>query len=504
MTKLNPSYINKGFKLNSKYLRRFIILLLMMFSIFLICFLYNFLLDKGNEELTRKNLKYQLLKETKEEHLDNINNYRWLETKNFINKSSEVADYSIKSKNFNDESFNNDSDSKIYKNSCTATNNFSSDKLVKVGILHSLTGTMSISENSVVDSVLLAIEEINNSGGVLGRKIEAILEDGASDWPTFSDMAQKLIDQENVDVVFGCWTSASRKSVLPIFEQKDHLLFYPVQYEGQECSKNIFYTGAAPNQQITPGVEWLAKTFPGKDFFLIGSDYVFPRTANQIINNQVKTSIGRNAWEQYIPLGSPEVDSVFQNITKLMPNGGIIFSTLNGDTNMAFFKKYKELGFTVDKYPTMSVSIAEEEVKSIGIDLLLGHYAVWNYFMTVTNKNNQDFIRRFFRKYGTERVINDPMEAAYIGVNIWKQAVEAAGTTEIKMVRKYAIGQQFEAPEGKVIMGANHHLSKYVRIGKINEKGLFDIIMETDIVEAQPWNKYIPEFANNKCDFSAE
>jgi urea transport system substrate-binding protein len=381
---------------------------------------------------------------------------------------------------------------------------FASSSTIKIGILHSLTGTMSISENTVVDSVLLAIEEINGKGGILGMKIEPILEDGASDWPTFSEKAQTLIDSDQVSAVFGCWTSASRKAVLPVFEFKDHLLFYPVQYEGQECSKNIFYTGAAPNQQITPAVQWLAKQYPGKDFFLIGSDYVFPRTANAIIRNQVTGEIKQKSMEQYIQLGSSEVDSIFTNIKSFLPNGGIIFNTLNGDTNLAFFKKYKELGFTIDKYPTLSVSISEEEIKSMGIDLLVGHFAAWNYFMTVESEANKQFITAFQNKYGKDRVINDPMEAAYIAVYIWKQAVEQAKSLDLKEVRKAVMGQEFNAPEGKVKMGNNHHLSKYVRIGKVNAKGLFDIVMESEMTAAQPWNKWIPADANNPCDWSSE
>jgi urea transport system substrate-binding protein len=381
---------------------------------------------------------------------------------------------------------------------------FESASSIKIGILHSLTGTMAISENTVVDSVLLAVEEINSKGGILGMKVEPILEDGASDWPIFSEKAQSLIDSEQVSVVFGCWTSASRKAVLPVFEFKEHLLFYPVQYEGQECSKNIFYTGATPNQQITPAIEWLAKQYPGKDFFLVGSDYVFPRTANHIIRNQVAEEIKQRTMEYYIPLGSSEVDNVFKQIKLFMPDGGIIFNTLNGDTNLAFFKKYKDLGLSIDKYPTLSVSVSEEEVMSMGVDLLIGHYAAWNYFMTVQTAKNYQFIQNFQKKYGIDRVINDPMEAAYIGVYIWKQAVEQAKTLDLPLVRKAIMGQQFDAPEGRVTMGNNHHLSKYVRIGKVNKIGLFDIVMESEVTAAQPWNKWIPEDANNPCDWSSD
>jgi urea transport system substrate-binding protein len=241
---------------------------------------------------------------------------------------------------------------------------------IKVGILHSLSGTMSISEKSVVDAEQLAIEEINAAGGVLGKQIEAIVEDGNSDWPTFAEKAKKLIDQDKVVTVFGCWTSASRKAVLPVFEQKKHMLWYPVQYEGQECSQNIFYTGAAPNQQIEPAVDWLLQN-KGKEFFLVGSNYVFPKTANTIIKAQLAAKGGKTVGEDYIPLGNTEVAPIIAKIKKALPNGGVIFNTLNGDSNVAFFKGLQEAGMAPDKYPTMSVSVAEEEIQAIGKEYLL-------------------------------------------------------------------------------------------------------------------------------------
>ncbi|MDX1977904.1 MAG: urea ABC transporter substrate-binding protein [Pseudanabaenaceae cyanobacterium bins.68] len=374
---------------------------------------------------------------------------------------------------------------------------------IKVGILHSLSGTMAISEKSLVDATQLAIEEINQAGGVLGKQIEAIVEDGNSDWPTFAEKAKKLIDQDKVVVVFGCWTSASRKAVLPVFESKDHLLFYPVQYEGQECSKNIFYTGAAPNQQIEPSVDWLLKN-KGKEFFLVGSDYVFPRTANTIIKAQLAAKGGKVVGEDYLPLGNSEVTPIITKIKQALPNGGVIYNSLNGDSNVAFFKQMQGAGMTAAKYPSMSVSIAEEEVKAIGAEFLKGHYASWNYFMTVDSPANKKFVEAFKAKYGADRVTNDPMEAGYIAVNIWKQAVEKAGKADdLEAVRMAALGQTFDAPEGMVEMENSHHLSKFVRIGEVTADGQFKIVSESKTaVEPLPWNQFVAETKGFACDYS--
>lgn len=297
---------------------------------------------------------------------------------------------------------------------------------IKVGILHSLSGTMAISETTVVEAEKLAIKEINAMGGVNGKQIEAIVEDGASDWDVFKEKAEKLIDQDGVAVVFGCWTSASRKAVKDVFESKDHILFYPLQYEGQECSKNIFYTGAAPNQQIEPAVDWLLEN-KGTDFFLVGSDYVFPRTANTIIKAQLDAKGGTTVGEDYLPLGNTEVTPIIAKIQAALPDGGVIFNSLNGDSNVAFFKQIADAGLTPDKYPVMSVSIAEEEVRQIGPEYLKGHYASWNYFQTVETPENEKWVADFKAEYGEDRVTNDPMEAAYMMVYLWKQAVEQAG-----------------------------------------------------------------------------
>jgi urea transport system substrate-binding protein len=379
----------------------------------------------------------------------------------------------------------------------------SSGDTIKVGILHSLSGTMAISETTVVDAEMLAIEEINNAGGVLGKQIEPVQEDGASDWDVFKEKAEKLIDQDKVAAIFGCWTSASRKAVIDTFESKNHMLWYPVQYEGQECSKNVFYTGAAPNQQIEPAVDWLLEN-KGKQFFLIGSDYVFPRTANTIIKEQLKAKGGETVGEDYLPLGNTEVTPIITKIRQALPDGGVIFNTLNGDTNVAFFKQLKSAGITPDKYPIMSVSVAEEEVKQIGPEFLKGHYAAWNYFQTVDTPENNKFVEAFKAKYGEDRVTNDPMEAAYIMVYLWKQAVEKAGTADdLDKVRMAAVGQEFDAPEGKVKMFPNHHISKTVRIGEVRDDGLFEIVWSTDgPVEPQPWNQYVPDTKGFACDWT--
>lgn len=394
------------------------------------------------------------------------------------------------------------------KDVSTASNDQDSDReeeedgVIKVGILHSLSGTMAISETAVVEAEELAIEEINAAGGVLGKQIVAVKEDGASDWMTFAEKAEKLIDREEVTTLFGCWTSASRKEVLPVVEARNHMLWYPVQYEGQECSRNIFYTGATPNQQIEPAVDWLLEN-KGKAFFLIGSDDVFPRTANEIINEQLKVKGGTTAGEEYLPSGNTEVMPVIEKIQQALPDGGVIFSSLNGGSNRAFFQQLKQAGMGADKYPVMSVSIAEEEVRQMGAEFLEGHYAAWNYFQTVESPANTKWVADFKARYGIDRVTNDPMEAAYIMVHLWAQAVEQAGTTEVEAVRMATYGQTFEAPEGLVTMQANHHLSKTVRIGKIRADGLFEIVSATEgPVDPEPWNQYVPATKGYACDWS--
>lgn len=342
---------------------------------------------------------------------------------------------------------------------------------IKVGVLHSLSGTMSISETSVKDAELLAIEEINAAGGLLGKKLEPIIEDGASDWPTFAEKAKKLLQKDKVAVIFGGWTSASRKAMLPVVEENNGLLFYPVQYEGLEASPNIFYTGAAPNQQIVPAVSWLLKN-KGKKFYLLGSDYVFPRTANKIIKAQLAAEGGEVVGEEYTPLGHTDYSTIISKIKQAKPN--VIFNTLNGDSNVAFFKQLKDAGIAAKDTTVMSVSVAEEEIRGIGTDVLAGHLASWNYYQSTDTPKNKEFVQKYKQKYGTDRVTDDPIEAGYFGVYLWAEAVKKAGGTAVDKVKEAAKGIQFDAPEGVVkIDGDNQHTYKIVRIGEVQKDGQF-------------------------------
>ena len=365
-----------------------------------------------------------------------------------------------------------------------------SSDTIKVGVLHSLSGTMSISEVSVKDSTLLAIEEINAAGGVMGKKLVPTIEDGASDWPTFAEKSKKLIQQDQVAVVFGCWTSASRKAVKPVFEQLNGLLFYPVQYEGLEQSPNIFYTGAEPSQQIVPGVDYLLEQGK-KKIYLLGSDYVFPRTANKIIKLQLAAKGGETAGEEYVQLGGTEFSTIISKIKDAKPDA--IFNTLNGDSNVAFFKQFKDAGFTADSLITMSVSVAEEEVRGIGADYLAGHLTAWNYYQTTKTQANDKFVAAYKAKYGADRVTADPIEAGYFGVYLWKAAVEKAGSTDIAKIKEAVKSNEitFDAPEGKVkIDGETQHTYKYVRIGKVRADGLIDAVYESkDPLKPDPFLK---------------
>jgi urea transport system substrate-binding protein len=346
---------------------------------------------------------------------------------------------------------------------------------IKVGVLHSLSGTMSISETAVRDATLLAIEEINASGGVMGKKLAPTIEDGASDWPTFAEKAKKLLTSDKVAVVFGCWTSASRKAVLPVFESNKGLLFYPVQYEGLETSPNIFYTGATTNQQIVPAVEYLLSAQGGskKKFFLLGSDYVFPRTSNLIINKQLAGAGLKAVGEEYTPLGHTEYSTVISKIKAANPD--VVFNTLNGDSNVAFFKQLKDAGITAKDLPVISVSVAEEEVRGIGPANIAGHLVAWNYFQTTSTPENTKFVAAYKAKYGANRVTDDPIEAGYFGVYLWKMAVEKAGSTEVAKVKEAAKGIQFNAPGGPVtIHQSNQHVAKTVRIGTVRADGQID------------------------------
>jgi len=348
---------------------------------------------------------------------------------------------------------------------------------IKVGILHSLSGTMAISETSVRDAELLAIKEINANGGVLGKQIEPVVEDGASDNAIFAEKAEKLLLSDQVATVFGCWTSASRKAVLPVFENNNGLLWYPVQYEGQESSPNIFYTGAAPNQQIVPAIEYLAENY-GKKVFLVGSDYVFPRTANAIIKKQAEALGLEVAGEEYTPMGHTDYTTIINKIKQQDPD--FIFNTLNGDSNVAFFKEFYNAGITPEDIMTCSVSVAEEEISGIGASYLEGHLVSWNYYQTTDTPENQTFVEAYKAEYGADRVTDDPIEAGYDAVYLWAAAVEKAGSTDVDAVKAAAPGITFQAPEGLVtIDGDNQHIYKPVRIGRVNADGLIDEIYST-------------------------
>jgi urea transport system substrate-binding protein len=343
---------------------------------------------------------------------------------------------------------------------------------IKVGILHSLSGTMAISEVSVKDSEMMAIDEINASGGVMGKQLVPVVEDGASDWPTFAEKTKKLLQQDKVAVIFGCWTSASRKAVLPVVENLHGLLFYPVQYEGLESSPDIFYTGAEPSEQIVPGVNYLLK-IGKKKIFLLGSDYVFPRTANKIIKAQLAASGGTVVGEEYTPLGATEYSTIISKIKAAHPDA--VFNTLNGDSNVAFFKQLKEAGITAAQMPVLSVSVAEEEARGIGPSNIAGELCAWNYFETTKTPENVKFVAAYKAKYGADKVTDDPIEAGYFGVYLWKKMVEKAKSTDVDAVKAAANGITFNAPEGLVTVdGANHHTWKTARIGKFRPDGLID------------------------------
>lgn len=358
---------------------------------------------------------------------------------------------------------------------------------VKVGLLHSITGSMAISEKSVRDAEVLAIKEINAAGGVNGKQIEYVEEDGASEPSTFATKAEKLIDSEGVSTIFGCWTSSSRKAVKPIVEEYGSLLWYPVQYEGMESSSNIVYTGAAPNQQIVPAIDYLLDQ-GYKKFFLLGSDYVFPRTANMIINAQLEAKGAEAVGEEYADMDQTDFAAIISKIEAAKPD--VIINTLNGTGNVSFFKQMSEKNYTSKDYMTMSFSIAEEEVATIGADILKGHMVSWNYYQTTDTEKNKEFVNAYKDAYGENRVTSDPAEAAYDAVYLWKAACEKADSFEpedvIKAVESGEIS--FDAPEGTVtIQGDNHHLVKPVRIGQVGDDGLINEIYATDPVAPDPY-----------------
>ena len=359
---------------------------------------------------------------------------------------------------------------------------------VKIGFLNSRSGTMAISENTVYDALEMAKEEINTTGGVLGKQLEVVAEDGASEPTTFAEKAQKLISSDCVAAVFGGWTSASRKAMLPVFEGNNALLFYPVQYEGLESSKNIFYTGATTNQQIIPGLDYL-KEQGMKSIFLVGSDYVFPRTANKEIKAYAAANGMEVKGEEYTPLGSTDFATIVNKVKAA--DADAVFNTLNGDSNVAFFKEYTNAGLAADSMPTVSVSIAEEEVKGIGAANLKDQLTAWNYYQTIDTPQNQKFVAAFKAKYGADRVTSDPMEAAYTSLYLWKGMVEKANSFGVDEVNAAAGGVTFDAPEGKVtVNGENHHIAKTALIGRIQPDGLIETVWSSKKpIEPDPYLK---------------
>lgn len=357
---------------------------------------------------------------------------------------------------------------------------------VKIGFLNSLSGTMAISEQTVRDALDLAAKEINAAGGVLGKTLEVVAEDGASEPTIFAEKAEKLITSDCVAAVFGGWTSSSRKAMLPVFESKGSLLFYPVQYEGLEASKNIFYTGATTNQQIVPGMDYLKEQGKTK-IFLVGSDYVFPRTANKIINAYAEANGIEIVGEEYAPMGHTDFSTI---VNKLRSSGAdAVFNTLNGDSNVAFFKEYKNVDLSPETLPVVSVSIAEEEVGGIGVDNVEGQLTAWNYYQTLDTPANKTFVEAFKAEYGDDRVTSDPMEAAYASLYLWKGMVEKAKSFAVADIQAAADGVSFDAPEGTVtINGDNHHIAKTALIGEIGDDGLIHTVWTSDApIEPDPF-----------------
>ena len=378
---------------------------------------------------------------------------------------------------------------------------------IKVGILHSLSGTMAISETVLKDVTLMAIDEINAKGGVLGKKLEPVVVDPASNWPLFAEKARQLLSQDKVAVTFGCWTSVSRKSVLPVFEELNGLLFYPVQYEGEELSKNVFYTGAAPNQQAIPAVEYLMSKDGGgaKRFVLLGTDYVYPRTTNKILRAFLKSKgvADKDIDEKYTPFGHSDYQTIVADVKKFAAGGKTaVISTINGDSNVPFYKELGNQGLKATDVPVVAFSVGEEELRGVDTKPLVGHLAAWNYFMSIKSPANDEFKKKWAayakakKLPGADKPLtNDPMEAAYIGINMWAQAVAKAKTTDVDKVIAAMAGQTFKAPSGitSTMDPKNHHLHKSVFIGEVKADGQFNVVWKTPgPVKAKPWSPYIP------------
>jgi len=379
---------------------------------------------------------------------------------------------------------------------------------IKVGVLHSLSGTMAISETTLKDTVLMLIEQQNEKGGVLGRPLEAVVVDPASDWPLFAEKARELLEQEEVAVVFGCWTSVSRKSVLPVFEELNGLLFYPVQYEGEESSKNVFYTGAAPNQQAIPAVNYLRDQLGVERWVLAGTDYVYPRTTNKILEQYLKDNgvADEDIMINYTPFGHSDWQSIVAEIKDFGSAGKktAVVSTINGDANVPFYKELGNQGISAEDIPVVAFSVGEEELSGIDTAPLVGHLAAWNYFMSVGTDENDAFIESWWDFIGDEaRVTNDPMEAHYIGFNMWVNAVEQAGTTEVDAVVDAMIGQVHpNLTGGMAVMYPNHHLAKPVLIGEIQDDGQFETVWQTPgTVIGDAWSDYLPDSKSIVADW---
>ena len=381
---------------------------------------------------------------------------------------------------------------------------------IKVGVLHSLSGTMAISETTLKDTVLMMVEEQNEKGGLLGKKLEAVVVDPASNWPLFAEKARELLEKEKVDVIFGCWTSVSRKSVLPVIEELNGLMFYPVQYEGEESSYNVFYTGAAPNQQAIPAVDYLMNDIGAERWVLAGTDYVYPRTTNKILESYLKSKgvAAEDIMINYTPFGHSDWQTIVSDIKKFGSAGKktAVVSTINGDANVPFYKELANQGIKAEDIPVVAFSVGEEELSGFDTTSLVGHLAAWNYFMSAESEENDAFIETWHEFTGDDkRVTNDPMEATYIGFEMWAKAVEKAGTTDVDAVEDAMIG--IEVPNltgGTAVMNKNHHLSKPVLIGEIQEDGQFEIVWATDAeVPGDAWTDFLPESANLISDWTA-
>jgi urea transport system substrate-binding protein len=384
---------------------------------------------------------------------------------------------------------------------------FAQGDTIKVGILHSLSGTMAISETTLKDTMLMLIEQQNAKGGLLGKQLEAVVVDPASDWPLFAEKARELLTVQNVSVMFGCWTSVSRKSVLPVIEELNGLLFYPVQYEGEESSKNVIYTGAAPNQQAIPATDYFLEELGVEKFALLGTDYVYPRTTNNILEAYLKSKgiAAEDIFVNYTPFGHSDWSKIVADVVALGADGkkvGVI-STINGDANIGFYKELAAAGVTADTIPVVAFSVGEEELSGLDTSNLVGHLAAWNYFESAESPANTEFIaawKAFIKD--DKRVTNDPMEAHYIGFNMWVNAVTAAGTTDVDPVLDALVGQKFpNLTGGTAELLPNHHLTKPVLIGEIRADGQFDIISQTEPVPGDAWTDFLPESAVLEADW---